>query len=115
LLPRRLIRIFTFAFSIRVKKPSFHIFRKDNYTLTTQMKTMIFRNWHFMRFVRLALGLAVIVQSVRTGDWTMGLIGLIFTAMPVFNIGCCGMAGCATPAKKKYSDTKKDISYEEVV
>ena len=78
------------------------------------MKQIILNNWNFMRFVRLALGIGLIVQSTLAANWTMGILGLLFTAMPVFNIGCCGTAGCTTPVKKS-SETPKDITYEEVV
>ena len=53
-----------------------------------------------MRFIRLVLGIVIIVQSVIVKDWAIGLLGILFTAMPVFNIGCCGVSGCAAPAKK---------------
>ncbi len=78
------------------------------------MKQAILSNWNFMRFVRLGLGIAIIVQSVLIKDWTMGIIGVLFTSMPVFNIGCCGVGGCAAPVKKS-NETTKDITYEEVV
>ena len=78
------------------------------------MKQAIFSNWNFMRFLRLALGIFIIVQSVIAKDWAIGLLGLLFTAMPVFNIGCCGVNGCATPVKKS-TDNTKDVTYEEVV
>lgn len=78
------------------------------------MKQAIFTNWNFMRFLRLVLGIAIIVQSIIVKDWAMGLLGLAFTAMPVFNVGCCGVNSCATPVKKSTENTK-DITYEEVV
>ena len=78
------------------------------------MKRAILSNWNFMRFLRLGLGIVIIVQSVIAKDWTMGIVGLLFTAMPVFNIGCCGTGGCNT-ALKKTAETTKEISYEEVV
>ena len=81
---------------------------------STTMKQIILSNWNFMRFLRLGLGIAIIIQSTLAGNWTMGILGLLFTAMPVFNIGCCGSAGCTTPVKKS-SETAKDIRYEEVV
>lgn len=77
------------------------------------MKQAIFSNWDFMRFVRLGLGIAIIVQSVIARDWMMGMMGVLFTSMPVFNIGCCGASGCATPVKKDIEPTK-EITYEEV-
>jgi len=78
------------------------------------MKQTIFTNWNFMRFLRLALGLAVLVQAVIAKDVLFALLGLGFTAMPVFNIGCCGTNCCYVPPVKKEAITK-DISYEEVV
>ncbi len=64
------------------------------------MKQVILCNWNFMRFVRLGLGIAVMVQSVIAGNSGMGVLGLVFTAMPVFNMGCCKTVGCKTnPAK----------------
>ena len=67
-----------------------------------------------MRFLRLGLGLAITIQAAMAGDFTMGVIGLLFTAMPVFNIGCCGSNSCSTPVKKNVPTTSKETSYEEV-
>ncbi len=78
------------------------------------MKQTVVSNWNFMRFFRLALGIAIIVQAAFAHDWTMGILGAMFTAMPILNVGCCGVGGCATPIKKQ-SATTKDITYEEVV
>ena len=78
------------------------------------MKQTILSNWTFMRFLRLGLGIAIIVQAVIAKDVLFVFFGLAFTAMPVFNIGCCGTAGCAVPSKKE-PGTTKDITYEEVV
>ena len=78
------------------------------------MKQGILNNWNFMRFFRLALGIAIIVQAAIAKDWMIGLMGLIFTAMPLFNMGCCSMGGCAAPLKKN-TEPKKEIIYEEVV
>lgn len=78
------------------------------------MKQATLSNWNFMRFFRLGLGIAIIVQSVMAKDWTMGILGSLFAGMAVFNVGCCGAGGCSTPTRKTSANTK-DISYEEVV
>lgn len=78
------------------------------------MKQAIFSHWNFMRFVRLGLGIAIVVQSVMAKDWAMGILGIFFTSMPVFNIGCCSTGGCATPGKVN-TVGNKEITYEEVV
>ena len=67
-----------------------------------------------MRFLRLGLGIAIIVQSAIAKDWTMGILGFLFAGMAVLNIGCCGTGGCSVPTKRS-SETIKDITYEEVV
>lgn len=78
------------------------------------MKQTILTNWAFMRFLRLGIGIAVLVQAVIAKDILFAFAGLLFTAMPVFNVGCCGTSGCYT-STKKITDTKNDITYEEVV
>ena len=78
------------------------------------MKQTILSNWTLMRFLRLAMGIAILVQAIIAKDMLFAFAGIVFTAMPVFNIGCCGTAGCATPGKKN-QDTTKNIIYEEVV
>ena len=78
------------------------------------MKKSIFSNWNFMRFLRFGLGIAIITQAIIAKDWTMGIVGLLFTAMPVFNIGCCASGGCSTPVNRNI-EHKKEITYEEVV
>ena len=71
------------------------------------MKQIILSNWTLMRFLRLVMGIAILVQAVIAKDILFAFAGIVFTAMPVFNIGCCGTAGCATPGKKKPGYNKK--------
>ena len=78
------------------------------------MKQTLLSNWNFMRLLRLGMGIAILVQGIILKDVLLAFAGIIFTAMPVFNVGCCGAAGCATPLKKSH-DTTKEIGYEEVV
>jgi magnesium-transporting ATPase (P-type) len=68
------------------------------------MKSSTLTNWNFMRIVRLVLGIAIIVQSVLVKDWGMTVVGILFTSMPIFNIGCCANGGCWVPLK--YSKPK---------
>jgi len=78
------------------------------------MKQTILTNWTFFRFLRLIMGIAIVVQAVIAKDALFGLAGLLLTSMAVFNVACCGTGGCSTPSKK-IAETKKDITYEEVV
>lgn len=79
------------------------------------MNLKIVRNWNFMRLLRLVLGLSILIQAMLVKDWTMGIMGLVFTMFPILNIGCCGTSGCATRPVKNNNDTTKEISYEELV
>jgi len=77
------------------------------------MKEIIFSNWNIIRFLRLGIGLVILVQAVMAADILFGLIGLLFTGMAVFNASCCGAGACAAPPVKK-DNGSQDIGYEEV-
>jgi hypothetical protein len=79
-----------------------------------KMKQTIFSNWNFIRLLRLGAGIAILIQAVIARDILFALMGLVFTAMPVFNIGCCGTQGCSVPSEESH-DKAKEITYEEVV
>ena len=78
------------------------------------MKNAILSNWSFTRILRLMIGMVILYQAINAGDILIGLAGLFFTGMAVFNMGCCGSGGCYTSVKKDAA-TSKDITYEEVV
>jgi hypothetical protein len=71
------------------------------------------QHWDLFRVVRLGLGLLIIVQAIITKDITSGLIGVLFTAMPLFNIGCCSTMGCA-PSRTSHKVETDEISFEEI-
>ena len=78
------------------------------------MKHILLKNWNIIRFLRLGIGLAIIVQAIVAKDILFGFAGLLFTSMALFNAACCGVGACTTPSSSKKS-TSKEISYEEVV
>lgn len=71
------------------------------------------RNWDFMRILRLALGVFIIVQGVMAKEWLLVGMGGLFSLMPLMNKGCCGVSGCSTSIPKSNKKTE-DITYEEV-
>lgn len=71
------------------------------------------RNWNFMRVLRLALGIFIIVQGVQTKEWVFVALGGLFSLMPLLNMGCCGASGCNTAISKSHEKTE-DITYEEI-
>jgi len=73
----------------------------------------ITKNRHFIRALRLALGLLVIWQGIMVHDWALITIGTLFALLSLMNAGCCRVH----PQKQKRAGDlldNKDIIYEEV-
>jgi hypothetical protein len=64
------------------------------------MKQLIFNNWNILRFMRLAIGVAIIVQGVISKDVLFSIVGIFIAGTAVFNAGCCGKTGCDIPGKR---------------
>ncbi len=77
------------------------------------MKYSILHNWNLFRLLRLALGIAIIVQGAMGKDILFIIAGALFTLLAIFNAGCCAGGTCYTAAKK--NTATKEITYEEVV
>lgn len=70
-------------------------------------------NWHFMRWLRLGLGLMVAYQAIRFHDAMAGVIGAFFLLQAITNTGCCGAGGCAVPTTTAKNDNG-EVEFEEV-
>ncbi len=73
----------------------------------------ILNGWHFARWIRLFIGLYILIQGIMDSQWWFAALGLLFTLMPVFNVGCCG-GSCATSASSQSMDNRVGVIYEEV-
>lgn len=71
------------------------------------------KNWNYMRLLRLALGIFIIIQGISVSDWMVVAMGSLLSLMPVFNIGCCGVTGCHTTSTENKKSIN-EISFEEV-
>ncbi len=78
------------------------------------MKNTIFTNWNLLRFIRLGIGLYLLIDGIRTGMWLLIGLGVFFTIMPLLNKGCCGTAGCNTSIKDSDDFDSDKVIYEEV-
>jgi hypothetical protein len=71
------------------------------------------RSWTFVRALRLAMGIFIVVQGIHSREWLFVTLGGLFSLMPLLNVGCCGASGCGVPVLK--SDKKaEDTTYEEI-
>ncbi|MCZ8198155.1 MAG: hypothetical protein O9267_11160 [Flavobacterium sp.] len=64
------------------------------------MKQLLFTNWHFMRFLRVALALFLFYNAYVTHEWFFIVFGIFFLVQAVFNMGC-GPNGCNVNYDKK--------------
>ena len=73
----------------------------------------IISNWNLFRVVRLLLGAMFVFEGIRSQEMTVIFFGGVFMLLPLFNVGCCGPSGCATP-KHKIENPEKEVVYEEI-
>ncbi|MBX2951773.1 MAG: hypothetical protein KF870_04670 [Leadbetterella sp.] len=52
--------------------------------------------WNLSRLLRLAIAVAIIVQGILVKDGMFITLGVLFSIMPVMNIGC-GAGGTCNP------------------
>ncbi len=75
------------------------------------MKQQIFLHWSFMRFIRLLLGIIIVIQAVVASDFVLGFIGSLLSAMALLNMGCCSTGVCYTNKKNDVASAK-EITYK---
>ncbi|MFM7839973.1 MAG: hypothetical protein ACKO6K_10420, partial [Chitinophagaceae bacterium] len=75
---------------------------------------VLLRNWSFVRFLRLGLGLIILIQGIILSDLFYAGAGLLLSAFVVLNVACCGMGACAMPDTRRSQSSAQTISYEEV-
>lgn len=79
--------------------------------------TTILQNWHFMRVFRAAFAVFAFIEATRSGQTMLYAIGGILAFQAIFDVGCCGSAGCAAPQKpavSKNDPAAEDAVFEEV-
>lgn len=79
------------------------------------MKQLLLHNWSPLRFIRLVLGIIIIVQGAVAGNVLFALAGILFTGMALFNAGCCAAGNCSVGKTTSNTNNKNKIEYEEVV
>jgi hypothetical protein len=77
-------------------------------------KETLFKNWNFMRFLRLGLGIYIAVQAVETLSIFSGVVAVFFLFQAITNTGCCGTNNCSVPINKNNSDKTEEIEFEEI-
>ncbi|AZA51218.1 hypothetical protein EG346_24970 [Chryseobacterium carnipullorum] len=73
----------------------------------------LFKNWNFVRLLRLAMGIFLVVEATQSGMWILVAVGMVFVVMPLFNIGCCAAGNCSVPTRNSKKNGDK-VEYEEI-
>lgn len=73
----------------------------------------ILKNWNFVRLLRLAMGVFLIVEAVKSGMWILVAVGVVFIIMPLLNIGCCANGSCNVPSSRS-KNNRDEVEYEEI-
>ena len=77
-------------------------------------KETLLSNWHFMRWLRLGLGIYIAIQAIETRSLLSGVVAGFFIFQALTNTGCCGSNGCTVPLKKSKSDATEEVNFEEI-
>lgn len=73
--------------------------------------------WSFVRGLRLVLGAVILVQSIVTKQYAIGLFGGLFMFQALLNMGCGMAGGCGMPTRTTNLNgklTEGEVEYEEV-
>ncbi len=81
-------------------------------------KQRLLNDWNLMRIFRLSLGILVEVEAFKNSELIFGLLGGVLLFQAIYNVGCCGSAGCdVNQVKNKDSSLTtevKNITFEEI-
>jgi len=81
------------------------------------MKDVIFNTpWHWMRWLRLIIGISLLISLFFKPDTIMALFGGILLYQSLFNAGC-GAGACNAPVnstKKSNSANEEVAEFEEI-
>lgn len=84
---------------------------KNNHLV--QLKELVFTGWSGMRWLRLGLGILILIQGIKSHDWIMNIIAASLLLQALFNAACCGTSGCYAP-NKKTNEVNTEIQFEEI-
>ena len=73
----------------------------------------IFKNWNFVRLLRLAIGIFLVVEAVKSGMWILVAVAAVFVAMPLLNIGCCATGNCSVRGRHS-KNINDEVEYEVI-
>ena len=77
------------------------------------MSGSLLARWNWLRWLRMGLGVAFLVEGWRSGSGFAYAIGAFFTIQGMLNMGCPLFGACASPPARAAATTQ-DVGFEEV-
>lgn len=74
-----------------------------------QLKSILFSNWTFTRFFRLAIGIMILIQGYVYHQIETIVMGYFFTGFALFTTGYCGFGGCSIPSNNQTSESESNV------
>lgn len=82
------------------------------------IKNKLLYGWSLMRFIRVALGVFILIEGFKSTSYFSLAIGGLLLWQGVMNVGCCGANGCDTNVNYNKDQSLEDVgqntSYEEI-
>lgn len=78
------------------------------------MKERILKGWTARRVIYLVLGIIIMIQAYKDGQWPGILAGAYFAAMGFFAFGCAGGACFGNVPYRGKQNHTDDVEFEEV-
>ena len=72
----------------------------------------IFSGWNIVRLLRLAIGIAAIVQAFQQNSWAIGIAGFFLMLLAIANVAC---NSCTINNYKHSKSNTEKIKYEYLV
>lgn len=57
--------------------------------------------WNIMRILRLIMGIVILVQGIKSEQWIIVGLGVLFAALPLFNMGCGANGTCDVQQRRR--------------
>lgn len=76
------------------------------------MKETMLTGWNFMRWLRLAMGVYIVVTSFTGKNYFFAIFGALFIFQAITNTGCGACA--AVPNTKVDQQNTENIEFEEI-
>lgn len=78
-----------------------------------KIKYNLLNNWNATRFIRLVLSVFVIVESIRSHEILIGMLGGVLLYQALANAGCCNVNRFST-SQQNANKLSEEVEFTEI-